>query len=100
MADAVAPVDPKVDFVAGTAAGVASLLVGHPFDTSTYTVFRTSYKHRASVRRRILRMRFISVKVRLQCQKDGMYRNSVHAFHSIVQQEKVRSRAVFGDIPS
>ena len=33
MADEVA-VDPKVDFVAGTAAGVASLLVGHPFDTS------------------------------------------------------------------
>lgn len=33
MADEVV-VDPKVDFVAGTAAGIASLLVGHPFDTS------------------------------------------------------------------
>ena len=36
MADEIA-LDPKVDFVAGTAAGVASLLVGHPFDTSTST---------------------------------------------------------------
>ncbi|KAL8292506.1 hypothetical protein RQP46_001118 [Phenoliferia psychrophenolica] len=55
------PTDPKVDFFAGTVAGVASLLCGHPFDT---------------------------IKVRLQCQ-GAAYRNSIHAFLSIVKEEKV-----------
>ncbi|GAA5994246.1 hypothetical protein JCM5350_001820 [Sporobolomyces pararoseus] len=31
--DAVAPISPALDFFAGTVAGVASLLTGHPFDT-------------------------------------------------------------------
>ncbi|KAM0752086.1 carnitine/acyl carnitine carrier [Meredithblackwellia eburnea MCA 4105] len=58
------PIDPKLDFFAGTVAGVASLLCGHPFDT---------------------------VKVRLQCQETGApaYRNAWHAFLSIIKEEKV-----------
>ncbi|GAA6014063.1 hypothetical protein JCM10207_000224 [Rhodosporidiobolus poonsookiae] len=65
--DAPPPVSPTLDFFAGTVAGIASLLTGHPFDT---------------------------VKVRLQTQPTGRdgeryYRNAVHAFARVVKEEKV-----------
>ncbi|GAA6042592.1 hypothetical protein JCM8097_003147 [Rhodosporidiobolus ruineniae] len=67
------PVSPALDFAAGTVAGVASLLTGHPFDT---------------------------VKVRLQTQaaapragggaaSERTYRNAWHAFARIAKEEKV-----------
>ncbi|GAA5846044.1 hypothetical protein JCM11251_005395 [Rhodosporidiobolus azoricus] len=68
------PVSPALDFFAGTVAGIASLLTGHPFDT---------------------------VKVRLQTQdttggkigKGGSperyYRNAFHAFARVAKEEKL-----------
>ncbi|GAA5980348.1 hypothetical protein JCM11641_001774 [Rhodosporidiobolus odoratus] len=65
------PVSPALDFFAGTLAGVASLLVGHPFDT---------------------------VKVRLQTQNQSRsgkhshqryYRNAWHAFARVAREEKL-----------
>ncbi|GAA5973159.1 hypothetical protein JCM21900_003680 [Sporobolomyces salmonicolor] len=67
-APAAAPISPLLDFFAGTVAGIASLLTGHPFDT---------------------------IKVRLQTQRqvtDGRekyYRNAWHAFARVVREEKV-----------
>ncbi|SCZ93940.1 BZ3500_MvSof-1268-A1-R1_Chr6-3g09007 [Microbotryum saponariae] len=65
-------IDPRLDFVAGTVAGVASLLTGQPFDT---------------------------IKVRLQCQDRSQktYRNAVHGFFKIVEEEKVRSAGALGE---
>ncbi|GAA5877229.1 hypothetical protein JCM1840_003025 [Sporobolomyces johnsonii] len=67
-APAAARISPLLDFFAGTVAGIASLLTGHPFDT---------------------------VKVRLQTQRkatrggDKYYRNAWHAFARVVREEKV-----------
>lgn len=101
------PIAPALDFFAGTVAGasspreaeqglelirlflpgVASLLCGHPFDTSASP--SPARRRRADP---ILLLR--AVKVRLQCQsKEGGYRNAMHAFRSILQAEQVRSRA-------
>ncbi|SGZ28235.1 BQ5605_C027g10292 [Microbotryum silenes-dioicae] len=57
--------DPRLDFLAGTVAGVASLLTGQPFDT---------------------------IKVSLQCQDRShkTYRNAVHGFFKIVEEEKLK----------
>ncbi|GAA5905744.1 hypothetical protein JCM6882_000448 [Rhodosporidiobolus microsporus] len=65
------PVSPALDFFAGTVAGIASLLTGHPFDT---------------------------VKVRLQTQDtskagrggaERYYRNAFHAFARVAKEEKL-----------
>ncbi|KAJ8515679.1 hypothetical protein ONZ45_g6917 [Pleurotus djamor] len=54
--------DPTVDFIAGTVAGAAGLVVGFPFDT---------------------------VKVRFQSpQIAGRYRSTIHAFGTIIREEK------------
>ncbi|KAF8888066.1 carnitine/acyl carnitine carrier [Infundibulicybe gibba] len=54
--------DPIMDFTAGTIAGIAGLVVGFPFDT---------------------------VKVRFQSPEiSGRYRSTVHAFTTIVREEK------------
>ncbi|ORY88136.1 mitochondrial carrier domain-containing protein [Leucosporidium creatinivorum] len=63
-----APIDARLDFFAGTIAGVASLLTGQPFDT---------------------------IKVRLQTPPPSVagqegYRNGWHALGRIVREEKVR----------
>ncbi|KAA1470274.1 mitochondrial carrier [Dentipellis sp. KUC8613] len=57
------PLDPTLDFFAGTVAGVAALLVGHPFDT---------------------------VKVRFQNPATASkYRSTFHAFATIAREERV-----------
>ncbi|KAF7431111.1 hypothetical protein PC9H_006831 [Pleurotus ostreatus] len=56
-------IDPVVDFVAGTVAGAAGLIVGFPFDT---------------------------VKVRFQSpQIAGRYRSTAHAFATIIKEERI-----------
>ncbi|SCV67390.1 BQ2448_5001 [Microbotryum intermedium] len=64
-------IDPRLEFLAGTVAGVASLLTGQPFDT---------------------------IKVRLQCQdrQHKTYQNAVHGLFKIVREEKVRQRGATG----
>ncbi|TFY51688.1 hypothetical protein EVG20_g10883 [Dentipellis fragilis] len=57
------PLDPTLDFFAGTVAGVAALLVGHPFDT---------------------------VKVRFQNPATASkYQSTFHAFATIAREERV-----------
>ncbi|KAH9851995.1 mitochondrial carrier [Lenzites betulinus] len=57
-------ISPALDFFAGTVAGMASLVVGYPFDT---------------------------VKVRFQNpQIASKYRSTVHAFFTIVREERIR----------
>ncbi|KAH8104278.1 carnitine/acyl carnitine carrier [Phellopilus nigrolimitatus] len=57
-------IDPTVDFVAGTIAGIAGLAIAYPFDT---------------------------VKVRFQSpQTSDKYRSTLHAFSTIVREERFR----------
>ncbi|KAL5513443.1 hypothetical protein ACEPAH_3842 [Sanghuangporus vaninii] len=56
--------DPKMDFIAGTVAGVAGLTIAHPFDT---------------------------VKVRLQNPEvSSKYRSTFHAFSTVIREERFR----------
>ncbi|KAL5531173.1 hypothetical protein ACEPAG_4049 [Sanghuangporus baumii] len=56
--------DPKMDFIAGTVAGVAGLTIAHPFDT---------------------------VKVRFQNPEiSSKYRSTFHAFSTVIREERFR----------
>lgn len=101
------PINPSLDFFAGTVAGellcgarvgaqeelkrkhtllgVASLLCGHPFDTSAFWLMPHSTDPDGA---HLTRLVSFAVKVRLQCHPK-QYRNAVHALLSIVKEEQV-----------
>ncbi|PWN45375.1 mitochondrial carrier [Ceraceosorus guamensis] len=75
---------PLVDFIAGTAGGVASLLAGHPFDTVKTRLQTQSSAAQAS---------YAAPAFPQEGAHDGSarrtYRSATHAFRVIVQDEKL-----------
>lgn len=68
--------------------GIASLLCGHPLDTSKCPRRGKARNEERNVDRFVL----LLVKVRLQCQPKtsvGGYKNAMHALRCIVRDEKV-----------
>ncbi|KAK4334120.1 Mitochondrial carrier domain-containing protein [Rhodotorula toruloides] len=78
-----APISPALDFFAGTVAGIASLVTGHPFDT---VKVRLQTQPRTSSRSSTYTLAQTAAST-----KDGLYyRNAGHAFVRVVREEGVR----------
>ncbi|BGP07558.1 hypothetical protein JCM10049v2_003396 [Rhodotorula toruloides] len=78
-----APISPALDFFAGTVAGIASLVTGHPFDT---------VKVRLQTQPRTLSpSAALALAAGEAGKKDSLYyRNAGHAFVRVVKEEGVR----------